>query len=196
MSRARINNHRKLEGRQVVTALGILLLTFGLLGWQWQAFNQRNAAAITESQAGDPREDAPPPNTHWHEAPKGVRLAVAGSIRGQLRAFDSGQYEAGLEYHTRTVRQGMASTENYRQLIQVRYPFFARHKRETFRFVNTDKERRFANAGLSIITVDGAVTEVVYQLVFQDKQWLISAIAPRSPQPPSTPRKAKPLAAM
>jgi hypothetical protein len=170
----------------VLTTLGILTLTFGVLGWQWRAFSQRTSAAMSENRESDGREDLPPPNTHWHEAPPQVRLAVATCIRSQLRALGNGAlngsgFEMSLQFHTRSVRGRMRSIEEYKMLIRTYYPVLAQHQRETFRFVNTDKQRRFANAGVSIVGAEGQVMEAAYQLVFQDKQWLISGITQRPP---------------
>jgi hypothetical protein len=46
-----------------------------------------------------------------------------------------------------------------------------------------DKAHQFANAGLTIKDDGGNTMEAAYQLVFVDKQWLISGIAKRPPRP-------------
>lgn len=174
----------KITARHLLTALGILLLTFGAFGWQLWAFSQRNAGSRPESEPANAPENAPenaPPGTHWHEANPEVRLAVAKSIRGQLAALQKGDYVNGLQYHTQAVRQQFSTPQEYQELIEQNYAYVAHFKRATFWFVNTDKTRHFANAGLTIQSSNGNSQEAVFQLAKQNNQWLISAIAKRPP---------------
>jgi hypothetical protein len=166
----------KITTRQAVMAFGILFITFGVFGWQLKAFNQRENV-----NAGSDVSESPPDGIHWDEAPKEVRMAVAASIRGQLEAFQRGDYGESLQFHSKAVRQEIPTAEEFKQVINARYPFLAYHRRATFWFVNTDRKHRYANAGLTIVGKDGNPQETVYRLVFQDGSWLISGIATRPP---------------
>lgn len=170
--------------RQILTGLGILVITFGILGWQWTAFNQRNAASAAEET-----EELPPPQTHWHEATAKVRMGVAESIRGHLSALQSPDANDLLQFHTRAVRHQFTSIAQYSEMMQKNYPIIANNRRAIFRFVNMDKEHHFANAGLTIWGADGKILNTVYSLVFQENHWLISGIAKHTPSIASSPSK-------
>lgn len=166
--------------RRVITAAGIFLFTFGLLGWQLKAFNQRLQRETQDAE--QQTQTTPPPDTHWHEAPKAVREAVAKTIRSQLNALQHGQYARGLQLHSRAVQQEFSNTNEFQKLIETRFAPMISNQKSVFWFVNTDTKRHFANAGVTISGSQNDSLEVVYQLVFENEEWRISGIAKRPPR--------------
>lgn len=159
--------------RQIVTGLGILLLTFGVFAWQLSAFNKREMAKASEN----PTLLEPPEGTHWHEATKDTRIAIAGRIRGQLSALRQRNYAAALQYSTTALRQGFPETRDFQNEIEANYPQLLGNKNVRFRFVNTDKKLQFANAGVTVTAPDGKLFDTVYVLSFEHRQWNVRGIA-------------------
>lgn len=163
----------KMTARHVVTALGILLITFGVFAWQLRAFNQKEGGEIAENEP----VLEPPSNTHWHEATSEVRLAVASQIRRQLTALRQEKYEDALQYHTVAVREAFPDANDFQRAIEADYPQFPGNKKLVFRFVNTDEKHQFANAGISVTGPDGILFETVYQLSFEEGRWAVRGIS-------------------
>ncbi len=159
--------------RQIITGLGILLLTFGVFAWQLSAFNKRESDKPSEN----PALLEPPVGTHWHEATKDTRMAIAGRIRGQLSALRQKNYAVALQYSTAALRQGFPEARSFQDEIEANYPQLPGNKNVVFRFVNTDKKFQFANAGITVTAPDGKLFDTVYVLSFEQRQWSVRGIA-------------------
>ena len=87
---------------------------------------------LTPRLVAAPQKVAPPKALAWKPATAAQRTAAAQSIRAQLNAFKSGQWDKAISYQSAGLKQHFASTAAFKQMMQRSYPQFTKFKKVEF----------------------------------------------------------------
>ena len=122
---------------------------------------QMSPSADAAPPAKAPSRPAPQPAAPaWKPATAAQRTGAATSIRAQLNAFKSGQWDKAITYQSSTLKGNFPSTAAFKQMMQRSYPQFIRYK--TIEFGPARAAGPIVQIAVKLTGTDGVVVSAIY----------------------------------
>jgi hypothetical protein len=111
----------------------------------------------------------------WRRTTKQERGAAIASIRGQLEAFRSDDYEKAIALQSDSLKQNFTPA-SFREMIRGSYPQFANFRRVEFGQGRTEPTSRTVSIPIEIIGHDGNITQATYMMSWENKAYRVAGV--------------------
>ncbi len=112
---------------------------------------------------------------NWRRATKQERGAAIASIRSQLEAFRSDNYEKAIALQSDSLKQNF-TPESFREMIRGSYPQFANFRKVEFGQGRTEPTSRTVSIPIEIIGRDGNITQATYMMSWENKSYRVAGV--------------------
>ncbi len=171
--------------RSIQTLLVVALLGGGAFAWIQRtqpASNPLSSDAFAAPRQTAPKDKAARPRP----ASVAEKNAAIKSIRGQLHAFDIGDWKGAVAFQSNGLKTNFATPDEFGAMIQAAYPAFIKARRVDFGPALSSGPTMQMLVRLS--PREGEPVEVVYMLVEENGQYHISGVQGGVAEPPSRSR--------